>query len=152
MAITKWGIGLDPFTQFATIRDRFNKIFEDGLIARGDDEGLPLSAWSPAVDIYETENEVVIKAELPGLNQEDIDIQVSDNTLTIKGERKQESTVKKENFHRIERVYGSFQRTFTLPHTIKQEDIRATYKSGLLTLNLPKVEETKPKQIKVKIE
>ena len=107
--------------------------------------------WIPAVDIYETENEVVVKAELPEINQKDIDIQIENNTLVLRGERKFEKDTKRENFHRIERAYGSFARSFTLPNTIDQEKIHADYKDGVLKIVMPKREEIKPKQIKVSV-
>jgi HSP20 family protein len=144
--ITKW----DPFKDLMTLQDRMNRLFEDSLRGvRESDASLGGAAWSPAVDIYETENEVVLKAELPGVEQKGIDIQVENNTLTLHGERKLERDTKQENYHRIERAYGSFYRSFTLPGTVDQEKIRADYKDGVLTILLPKREETKPKQIKV---
>ena len=146
MNITKW----DPFKDLMTLQDRMNRLFEDSLRgARESDSGLASAAWSPAVDIYETENEVVLKAELPGVDQKTIDIHVENNTLTLRGERKLEKETKQENYHRIERAYGSFFRSFTLPGTIDQEKIHAGYQDGVLTVQMPKREETKPKQIKV---
>jgi HSP20 family protein len=112
---------------------------------------LSSAIWSPAVDIYETDDEVVVKAELPEVDQKDIDIQIENNTITLRGERKFNKETKKENFHRIERAYGAFSRSFTLPGTIDQERIRADYKDGILKISMPKREETKPKQIKVAI-
>ena len=146
MNITKW----DPFKDLMTLQDRMNRLFEDSIRgARESDGGLTSAAWSPAVDIFETENEVVLKAELPGVDQKSIDIHVENNTLTLRGERKLEKETKQENYHRIERAYGSFFRSFTLPGTIDQEKIHAGYQDGVLTVQMPKREETKPKQIKV---
>jgi HSP20 family protein len=146
MNITKW----DPFKDLVTLQDRMNRLFEDSLRGvRDSDGGLTGTAWSPAVDIYETDNEVVLKAELPGVDQKGIDIHVENNTLTLRGERKLEKETKQENYYRIERAYGSFLRSFTLPGTIDQERIHADYKDGVLTVQMPKREETKPKQIKV---
>jgi HSP20 family protein len=148
MNITKW----DPFKDLMTLQDRMNRLFEDSLRGvREGDASLGGAAWSPAVDIYETDNEVILKAELPGVDQKGIDIQVENNTLTLHGERKLERDTKQENYHRIERAYGSFYRSFTLPGTVDQEKIGADYKDGVLTVVLPKREETKPKQIKVSV-
>jgi HSP20 family protein len=116
-----------------------------------EEEDLSATAWAPPVDIFETEDKVVLKAELPGLRKEDIEIQVRDNTLTLKGEKKFEKEVKEESYHRVERAYGSFQRSFTLPSTIKQDAIEASFKDGILEISLPKAEEAKPKQIKIQV-
>lgn len=148
MALTKW----DPFKDLVTLQDRMNRLFDESVRnVRPGDEALSSAIWSPAVDIYETEDEVVVKAELPEVNQKDIDVQIENNTLTLRGERKFNKETKKENFHRIERAYGSFSRSFTLPSTIDQERIRADYKDGILKISMPKREETKPKQIKVAV-
>ena len=147
MAIVRW----DPFRDLMTLQERMNEMFERTLRRRGpeEEEGLAPRAWSPAVDIYETDEKMVIKTELPGLKKEDIDIEVRDNTLTLKGERKFEKEIKQENYHRVERAYGSFQRSFTLPSTIKQEAIEATFKDGILEVSLPKAEEAKPKKVEI---
>ena len=148
MQMTKW----DPFKDLLTLQDRMNRLFDDSMRGvRQTDEGLAGAVWSPAVDIYETDNEVVLKAEVPGVNQKDIDIQVENNTLTLRGERKIDKETARENYHRIERSYGSFLRSFTLPGTIDQEKIRADYKDGVLKIEMPKLEETKSKQIKVSL-
>jgi HSP20 family protein len=129
-----------------------NRLFDESVRnVRTGDEALSSAIWSPAVDIYETANEVVVKAELPEVNQNDIDIQVENNTLTLRGERKFDKETKQENFHRIERAYGVFSRSFTLPSTVDQERIKADYKDGILRISLPKREASKPKQIKVAI-
>jgi HSP20 family protein len=148
MTLTKW----DPFKDLVTLQDRMNRLFDESVRnVRPGDEALSSAIWSPAVDIYETEDEVVVKAELPEVNQKDIDVQIENSTLTLRGERKFNKETKKENFHRIERAYGSFSRSFTLPSTIDQEKIRADYKDGILKISMPKREETKPKQIKVAV-
>jgi HSP20 family protein len=148
MAIVRW----DPFRDLAGLQERMNDLFDRAVWRRGtEEEGLAAGAWAPAVDIYETEEKVVLKAELPGLKKEDIDIQVRDNTLTLKGEKKFEKEVKQENYHRVERSYGTFQRSFTLPNIIKQSGIEATFKDGILEVSLPKAEEAKPKQIQVQV-
>src|SRR5262245_47264330 len=148
MTLTKW----DPFKDLLTLQDRMNRLFDESVRnVKPGDEALSSAIWSPAVDIYETEDEVVVKAELPEVNQKDIDIQIESNTLTLRGERKFNKETKKENFHRIERSYGTFSRSFTLPGTIDQEKISADYKDGILKISMPKREETKPKQIKVAV-
>ncbi|MBI3005155.1 MAG: Hsp20/alpha crystallin family protein [Ignavibacteriales bacterium] len=118
---------------------------------RGDMQPNGFSYWTPAVDIAEQENEYVVKAELPGVSKDDVKITVESNILTIHGEKKQEATVKGDNYQRVERSYGSFQRSFKLPETVKTEKIDASYKDGVLTITLPKAEEAKPKQIEVKV-
>ena len=146
MTLTKW----EPLRDLLTLQDRMNRLFDDSVRGlRPGDEGLSSGIWSPPVDIYETDNEVILKAELPEVNQKDIDIQIENSTLTLNGERKFERETKKENFHRIERSYGAFSRSFTLPNAIDQEKIHADYKDGVLKITMPKREETKPKQIKV---
>jgi len=148
MTLTKW----DPFKDLITLQDRMNRLFDESVRnVRPGDEALSSAIWSPAVDIYETEDEVVVKAELPEVNQKDIDIQIENNTLILRGERKFNKETKKENFHRIERAYGTFSRSFTLPSSIDQEKISADYKDGILKISMPKREETKPKQIKVAV-
>jgi HSP20 family protein len=148
MTLTKW----DPFKDLLSLQDRMNRLFDESVRnVKPGDEALSSAIWSPAVDIYETDDEVVVKAELPEVDQKDIDIQIENNTITLRGERKFNKETKKENFHRIERAYGAFSRSFTLPGTINQEGIRADYKDGILKISMPKREETKPKQIKVAI-
>jgi HSP20 family protein len=112
---------------------------------------LPSSTtgWNPAVDIFETENEVVIKAELPGMEAKDIDIRLENNVLTLKGERHFSAETKEENYHRVEREYGTFSRSFSLPSAVKEDKIKADYKDGMLKVTLPKKEEVKPKAIKI---
>jgi HSP20 family protein len=110
-----------------------------------------LASWTPAVDIFENENELVAKVEIPDVNQKDIDIRVENNTLTIRGERKFDNTVSEDNYLRVERAYGSFSRSFTLPPRVNTEGIAAEYQNGVLTLKLPKREEAKPKQIHVNV-
>jgi len=148
MAVIRW----TPFRELSTVQDRMNKLFEDVMKPPyRSDEGLATSAWAPAVDIYETDKEIVMKAELPEMQEKDIDIKVEDNILSITGERRMEKEVKEENYHRIERAYGSFNRSFTLPRTVDRENIKAAYKDGVLKVTLPKKEEVKPKQIKIDV-
>lgn len=146
MAITKW----DPFKDLMILRDRMNRLFEDLVTSpRFEDTEIMQSTWSPAVDIYETENELVLTAELPGIDEKDVEIKIEDNTLSIKGERKFEKETKEENYHRIERAYGSFFRSFSLPHYVDQEKISAEFENGLLKIHMPKKAEVKPRKVKI---
>ena len=146
MAITRW----DPFRDVLTLQNRLNSLFQD---YRGQNEGdmVSTAAFVPPVDIYEDEHKIVLKLEVPGLKQEDLDIQLENNTLTVRGERKFEKEEKEENFHRIERRYGSFFRSFTVPTTVNPEGVKASYDAGVLRVELEKKAEAKPKQIKVQI-
>ena len=151
MTLVRWS---DPFREFAQLQDRFSRVFAEGYGRHGaSDEGLPTSgAWVPPVDIYQNgDHELVLKAELPDMTREDIDITVDHGTLTIKGEKKFSSDVKDENFHRIERRYGTFSRSFSLPQTVDPAKVAADYKNGVLTVRLPLREEAKPRQIKVDV-
>ena len=134
----------------ASLQDQVNRLFE-GNFARDRSGQADLATWAPPVDIYETENELVVKADLPDLQEKDIDVRVAGNTLTIRGERKFEKDVNEDNYFRIERAYGSFTRSFTLPNTVSSENIRAEYRNGVLTLHMAKREESKPKQIKISV-
>lgn len=148
MALIRW----DPFREMSALPERMNRLFSDVRAqapVRG--EEIVQGAWIPAVDIFETNEAIVLKAELPGITAQDISVEVKDNTLTLKGEKKFEKEVKEENYHRVERSHGSFQRAFTLPGTIHQEKVKAKFKDGILEITLPKVEEAKPKQVKVEI-
>jgi HSP20 family protein len=145
MAITRW----DPFQGISALQQEVNKLFESSFPARGDDSAL--TTWAPPVDIHETENELVLKADLPDVNEKDIDIRVENNMLTIRGERKFEQKVNKENYLRVERVFGAFSRSFGLPTTVNTEGIKAEYKNGVLTIEMPKRAESKPKQVKVNV-
>ena len=133
-----------------TLQDEVNRLFEDNF-TRERSGHADLATWAPPADIYETENELVVKAELPDFQDKDIDVRIANNTLTIRGERKFEKDVKEENYLRIERAYGSFMRSFSLPNTVSSENIRADYRNGILTLHMAKREESKPKQIKVSV-
>ncbi len=144
--ITRW----EPFRGLSTLQDQMNRLFEDTLF-RGRSNESALTTWAPAVDIYETENALVVKADLPDVNEKDLDIQVENNILTIRGERKFERDVKEDNYLRVERAYGSFSRSFSLGNTVNTEAIKAEYRNGVLTLTIPKREEAKPKQVKVSV-
>jgi HSP20 family protein len=145
MAIIRW----DPFRDLVTLRDRMNRLFEEMPAGRGEERDLAATAWAPSVDIYETEGELVLSAEIPGVDEKDIEIKVEDNTLTIRGERKFEKETKEENYHRIERAYGSFMRSFTLPNYVDQDRIEAQQENGVLKIHMPKREETKPRKVKI---
>ena len=133
-----------------TLQDEVNRLFEDNFTRERSGHG-DLATWAPPVDIYETENELVVKAELPDFQDKDIDVRITNNTLTISGERKFEKDVKEENYLRIERAYGAFLRSFSLPNTVSSENIRADYRNGVLTLHMAKREESNPKQIKISV-
>jgi HSP20 family protein len=145
MAITRW----DPFRDVLALQNRMNSLFQDFARGQGEADALTTASFVPPVDIYEDEHKVVLKLEVPGMKQDDFDIQVENNTLTIRGERKFEKEEKEENFHRIERRYGSFFRSFTVPNTVNTENVHASYDAGVLRIELEKRPEAKPKQIKV---
>lgn len=145
-------VRFDPFRDLATMQDRINRIFGDAYTRRHDDDLTQRGEWFPAVDIYETANqEIVLKAELPGLSREDIDLRVEHNTLTLRGERKRDTAVTDEQYHRVERSYGAFSRSFALPSRIDTEKVRADFKDGVLAITLPIKAEARPRQIEVAI-
>ncbi|HEY6007772.1 MAG TPA: Hsp20/alpha crystallin family protein [Geobacteraceae bacterium] len=146
MAIVKY----NPFRDLRTMQEQMNRLL-DLAWSRESGEELREGVWQPAVDIFEDADTVVIKAELPDIDQKDIEVRIDNNTLTLRGERKLDQSIKKENFHRIERYYGSFQRSFVLPHTIDQEGINAVCERGVLTITLPKKDDGKPRQINVEV-
>ena len=141
----------EPFRELATLRDRMDRLFDQYSRGWGADEGLTTSLWNPPVDVYETNESIVIKADLPEVAPNDVDIAVQGNTLTVRGERKRESEINEKDYHRVERSYGTFARSFTLPATIDADKIEANFSQGVLKINLPKREESKPKQVKVKV-
>lgn len=144
MAITRW----DPFREVVSLQNRVNSLFREMNEA---DNPLTAASFVPAVDIYEDAKKVVLKLEVPGMDEKDLDIRVENNTLTVRGERKFEKDEKEENFHRIERRYGTFYRAFTLPPTVQTENVVASYNNGILKLELAKKPEAQPKQIKVNL-
>ena len=139
---------IDPFRELATLQDRFNSLFENFADANGKEQ-LAQGTFVPAVDIYEDQHNLVLKLEIPGVNEDDLNVSLENNTLTVSGERKFEKEEKEENFHRIERRFGSFTRTFRLPNTVDTEKVEAGYDKGVLKVTLGKRAEAKPKQIKV---
>ena len=148
MAIVRW---TDPFKEFAHMQDRLSRAFSDAY-GRSDEGLFSSGSWLPPVDIYQNgEHELVLKAELPDMARENIDVTVVDGTLTIKGEKKLSSEVKEEQFHRVERRYGTFSRSFSLPPTVDAGKVGAEYKNGVLTVTLPMREESKPRQVKVDV-
>jgi HSP20 family protein len=138
-----------PFGGAMTLQEQINRVFGDVVGRQGEESNL--TPWAPPVDIYETEHELVVKADLPEVNPQDLDIRVENNILTIRGERKFENKVNEENYLRVERAYGSFSRSFSLANSVKSDAIKADYQNGVLTLSIPKREEAKPKQIKVNV-
>jgi len=153
MSLIRWNPTRDLATfpsDIFTMQREMNKMF-DNFFRGGDEPGLLSSTWMPAVDVAEEDNEYVVKIELPGVNKEDVKITLESNILTIRGEKKAEKETKDKNYHRMERSYGSFQRSFTLPTSVKNDKIDAEYRDGILSITLPKAEEAKPKQIEVKV-
>lgn len=142
--ITRW----EPF-QGTNLQEQVSRFLESSFGST--DKNSSLATWAPAVDIHETEGELVVKADLPGIAEEDIDVRVEKNMLTIRGERKFEKSVNDDNYLRVERAYGSFSRSFSLPNTVNTEAVQAEYRNGVLTVTMPKREESKPKQVKVNV-
>jgi len=142
----------DPMKELSTLQNRMSRVFEDTFGAplfRGEQPGA--GTWAPAVDIFETDGEIVVKAEVPGIARDQVRVEVDDGVLTLRGERKFEKEVKEENYHRVERTYGAFHRSFTLPDSVDPERVRAELKDGVLEVRLGKREQAKPKQIQVKV-
>ena len=149
MAIVRW----DPFRDVATLQDRINRIFNESFGGSRDlNDEVGLYDWRPPVDIYETDDGIVLKAELPGINKEDVSVEVKDNVLTLKGERLLDPEIKDENYYRKERSFGKFNRSFSLQEQIKPDLIKASFKDGVLTVEIPRPEEEKPKQVTVNID
>lgn len=134
-----------------SMQREINRMFDSFFRGTGSEEALQMPSWDPAVDVAEDENGYVVKVELPGVNRNDVKIVVQDRQLTIRGEKKQEKDTRDVNYHRVERSYGSFQRTFTLPSSVKSDKIEAGYSDGVLTVTLPKAEEARSKEIEVRV-
>ncbi|MBN1574306.1 MAG: Hsp20/alpha crystallin family protein [Deltaproteobacteria bacterium] len=146
MALIRW----DPFRDLLSLQDRMNRLFEESMTRnKVFEEALTTGVWSPVVDIYETDTSVILKAELPGMTKDDIIIEINENNLILKGERKFQKDIKEENYHRIERSYGTFSRSFTLPDTVDKDKVSASFKEGILEITIPKIEGAKPKQIEI---
>ena len=144
MAIIRW----DPFRDMITLREKMNRLFEDTFTGK-EGKDIVQGTWAPSVDIYENENELILTAEVPGVKEDDIEIKIEDSTLSISGERKFEKETKEENYHRIERSYGSFYRSFTLPNFIDHEKVKAEHENGLLRITMPKRAELKARKVHV---
>jgi len=144
-------VRFDPFEDLTRLQREMNRLFDDSVRTNGwgATEHVSSRAWAPPVDIYEDQNEIVVNVELPGIKQDDIDIQVTGDTLTLRGERKFEDTQKKDNYVRVERSYGSFQRSFTIGVPVQSDRVTANYRDGILSIRLPKSEEVKPKKVQV---
>jgi HSP20 family protein len=148
MAITRW----DPLRDFSTLQNQLNRFFQESTPGRGTgDEFMTSGTFIPPVDVYEDEHNIVLKLEVPGIQEKDIEVKVQDHTLMVSGERKFENEEKQENFHRIERSYGAFSRSFALPNTVDTDNVTADYQNGVLKVKLAKRAEAKPKQIKVNV-
>jgi HSP20 family protein len=150
MPIVRW----EPFRDLVSLQGRMNRLFDEsfrGIDRGGAEEDWAQGAWSPAVDIYEKDGNIVLKAELPGIEPKDVDVRVENNILSLRGERRFDQEVEKEKYQRVERSYGTFTRSFTLPNVVDTEKIKAEFKDGVLRMTLPKKEEAKPKQITINV-
>ena len=149
MTIVRW----EPFRDLVGLQERMNQLFDNAFRGtRGAEDDWALGgSWAPAVDIYEQDGNIVLKAELPGVEPKDVDVRVENNVLTLTGERKFDNEVKRDNYHRVERAYGTFARSFSLPNSVDATKVQADYKDGVLTIKLPLREEVKPRQIKVNV-
>ncbi|MCA1593458.1 MAG: Hsp20/alpha crystallin family protein [Acidobacteria bacterium] len=145
MSITRY----DPFRDLRSLQDEVNRLFSTSFSRSFGDEGIARGAWAPSVDIYENKDQIVLEAELPGMNREDFDLTIENNVLTLRGERRFEKRDDSDNYHRVERSYGTFTRSFTLPQTVSSEGVTAEYKNGVLRVALHKREEVKARRIEI---
>jgi HSP20 family protein len=145
MAIVRY----DPFRDLRSLQEEVNRLFSTNLNRAFGDEGIGRGAWAPSVDIYENKDQIVLEAELPGMKREDFDLSIENNVITLRGERRFEKTDDSDNYHRVERSYGSFTRSFTLPQTVNSEGASAEYNNGVLRVTLPKREEAKSRRIEI---
>jgi HSP20 family protein len=145
-SVSRW----DPFRGLVSLQDQVNRLFEDRVL-QGRTNQADLATWAPAADIYETENDLVAKVDLPGVQETDIDIRVENNILAIRGERKFEKEVNEDCYLRVERAFGTFTRSLSLPNIVEVDNIRASLQNGVLTIRMPKREEAKPKQVKISV-
>lgn len=148
MGLKKW----DPFKDLVFLQERMSRIFDEAFSHYRGDAGLPGGAWFPSVDIYETDDEIILKAELPGIDIKSVSIEVEGNCITLKGERRFEKNLSEENYHRMERFYGAFQRNFNLPNNVDKRGVRANFKNGVLEITAPKTGETKTGSVTIKVE
>jgi HSP20 family protein len=147
MALIRW----TPVRGMVNIQDEMNRLFNDFFASTPDRTGEGTFSWSPLVDITETKDDIIVNAEVPGMKKDDIKIVIQDNVLTLKGERQKEKEEKEKKYHRVERSYGTFERSFSLPVSIQVDQVKADYKEGVLTIHLPKAEEAKPKEVSINI-
>jgi HSP20 family protein len=140
----------DPFRDLRSLQDEVNRLFSTNLTRSFGDEGIARGAWNPSVDIFENKDQIVLEAELPGMNREDFELTIENNVITLRGERRFEKKDESDNYHRVERSYGSFTRSFTLPQTVTAETATAEYRNGVLRVTLPKREEIKARRIEIK--
>jgi HSP20 family protein len=146
MAVVRW----TPMGHLRSFQEEMNRMFNECFRGgNGGEQGWVAGSWTPPVDIYDTDDALVLNAELPGISKDAVSIEVHNNTLTLRGERKHEAAVQEENYHRVERAYGTFQRAFVLPTMVDQEKVQATFKDGILELRLPKLESAKPRRIAI---
>lgn len=149
MSLIRWR----PRNDFLSVRSEMNRLFDSFFTGWPEPrKGLLEGEWTPSIDVAETDDKITVTVELPGIDQKEVDIAITDDVLTLKGEKKEEKEVKEKNYHRIERSYGSFQRSVRLPTSVKADKAKAAYKDGILTITVPKTEEVKPKQIKIDVE
>lgn len=145
MSISKY----DPFRELRSLQDEMNRLFMTNLPRSVAQEDLASGGWSPSVDIYESENEIILEAELPGMNRDDFEVSIENNVITLKGKREFQKRDEGDNYHRVERSYGAFTRSFSLPRTVSAENTTAEYRNGVLRVSLPKREEAKARRIEV---
>ncbi|MBC7247672.1 MAG: Hsp20/alpha crystallin family protein [Actinobacteria bacterium] len=148
MAIVRW----DPFRDLMNLQDEVNRLFRRSFFRGVEPAAETVATWAPAIDMYETDDKLTVEVELPGLEAKDVEISLEDDILHIKGERRFSSEVKEENYHRIERAYGLFERTIPLPRKVDESKVSATVADGVLKIEMPKAEEAKPKKIPIKVE
>ncbi len=146
MAVARW----TPMPNVASLQNEMNRMFQQFVRGgNGEEAGWGLHTWTPPVDIYETDEALILKAELPGISKDDVSVEIHQNTLILRGQRQHEAEVKEDKYHRVERAYGTFQRSFVLPTLVDQDKVQATYKDGVLELRLPKSEAAKPRRIAI---
>ena len=148
MSITRY----DPFRDLRNLQEEVNRLFTGNLARTFDDDGIARGSWSPSVDIFENKDQIVLEAELPGMKREDFDLSIENNVITLRGERHFEKKDEADNYHRVERAYGTFTRSFTLPNTVTADGATADYSNGVLRVTIPKREETKARRIEIKAE